>query len=96
MPIIKSAKKKLNQDKKRTKTNQPIKAMAQRAIISFRKNPNLKSLSKVYRLIDHAAKKKIFKKNKAARLKSRLTILLFKTQKQSPKKITEKTKKPKA
>ena len=82
MPIIKSAKKKLKQDKHRTAINKSIRTRAKKAIISFRKNPNPDRLKLVYRLIDRAAKKQVFKKNKAARIKSRLAKFL---QKNKPK-----------
>ena len=45
---------------------------------SFRKSPTKKSLDKVFQTLDKAAKRNIIHKNKAARLKSRLSGLLKK------------------
>lgn len=79
MPITKSAKKKLRQDKKRAKQNFLVKKTVKKEIKEFKKHPDIKILSKIYRLIDHAVKKKIFHKNKGGRLKSSLTKLLSQT-----------------
>lgn len=56
----------------------------------MRKNPTAKALQKVYSQLDRAVKKKLIHKNKASRLKSRLSKLLVK----APK-ITKTTKSPK-
>ncbi len=94
MPVTKSAKKKLAQDKKKTQRNKPVMTRARRAIIDFRKDPTPDRLKVVYRLIDRAAKKNIFKKNKASRLKSRLAKLLQKTKpEQSKRSRSSKRKK---
>lgn len=73
MPIIKSAKKKLKQDKKRESSNKVYISAYKKAIKNLgKKTKNKKDdLKKVYSLIDKAAKKKVIKKQKAARLKSR-------------------------
>lgn len=78
MPIIKSAKKKLRQDRKRARQNLLIKGAVRTAILTFKKKPTLLNLSKVFSELDKAAKKKVFHGNKAARLKSRLSKLLKK------------------
>ncbi len=65
MPLIKSAKKKLRQDKKRTVANATYKKKYK---VAMKKVTG--SLTKVYSAIDKAAKKGIIHKNKAARLKS--------------------------
>ncbi|MBI4990928.1 30S ribosomal protein S20, partial [Candidatus Gottesmanbacteria bacterium] len=44
----------------------------------FKKNPTPSLLSKVFKVLDTAAKKNIFHANKAARLKSNLSKLLGK------------------
>ncbi len=87
MPIIKSAKKKLRQDKIRTKQNLLVKKAVKAAISVFKKKPTPKMMEKVYSLLDNAVKKNIFHKNKSARLKSNLSRLLGK--KPSPQKTQE-------
>lgn len=85
MPVIKSAKKKLKQDKKRTlvraKTEVVLKDAVKKAVAS----PTAKNVSAAESLLDKAAKKHIIHRNKAARVKSRLARLL------SPKKSESKT-----
>ena len=76
MPIIKSAKKKLRQDKKRTKQNQLVKRSVKETVLAFKRKPTPVSLSKLFSELDTSVKKKIFHPNKAARLKSRLSKLL--------------------
>ncbi len=79
MPIIKSAKKKLKQDKKRTAKNLTYKTKYKSAIKAAKKSVIAKGaktaslVSKAVSLIDKAAKKGVMHKNKAARLKSRVT-----------------------
>ena len=83
MPILKSAIKKLKQDKKRTKVNKPYREKYRLAVKAVRANPSLKTLKAVGKAaaLDKAAKKKVIHKNKASRLKSRLTRLLKKQKK---------------
>ena len=73
MPVIKSAKKKLKQDKKRTlvraKTEVVLKDAVKKAVAS----PTAKNVSEASSLLDKAAKKHIIHKNKAANLKRKLT-----------------------
>ena len=78
MPIIKSAKKKLKQDVKRTAVNLRVKNAVKSAIKEFRKKPSEKGLSTVFTAIDQAGKKNVFHKNKSNRLKSRLSTLIKK------------------
>jgi len=74
MPIIKSAKKKLRQDRKRTQVNVQTKQEYKEAIKVAKKDPKKKdTIQKAYSAIDTAVKKKVIHKNKAARLKSQLT-----------------------
>ncbi|MBI2446350.1 MAG: 30S ribosomal protein S20 [Parcubacteria group bacterium] len=80
MPITKSAKKALRQNKKRRARNlkqsrlfkDEIKAL-KKLIAAKDKKSALEILPKVYKAIDKAVKTHILKKNTAARLKSRLT-----------------------
>ena len=81
MPIIKSAKKALraslrkkeNNDLTRAKIKSAVKGVRAAVKTEDKKTPEL--LSKAYRELDLAAKKNVIHKNKASRLKSRLTKL---------------------
>ncbi|MCJ7740120.1 30S ribosomal protein S20 [Candidatus Microgenomates bacterium] len=93
MPITRGARKKLRQDKKRQKQNLLVKKEVKKLINKYRKSPTKALLSQIYSLLDETAKKKIFHRNKVARLKSRLTKLLGKkTLKATPKKTSRKKK----
>ena len=72
MPVIKSAQKKVRKDKKRTTRNRTQVKALNKAIKGGT------NIAKLYSTIDKAAKKKIIHKNKARRLKSRLSRLLGK------------------
>jgi len=85
MPITKSAKKALRQNIRRRKMN--VKKQAElksvikqyKKLISAKQNEEAKKqISQVYKKLDKAAKTDLIKKNKAARLKSRLSNLLKK------------------
>ena len=82
MPIIKSAKKKLRQDIKRTKLNKRYELAYKKAVDAIRKKQkgqkSEKLLKEAYQAIDKAAKKKIIHKNKASRLKAKVARLLNK------------------
>ncbi len=73
MPIIKSAIKKLRQDKKRRMKNLKIINSYKTAVKIARSKPTAKSVSAAISALDKAAKKSVIHKNKAARLKSSLT-----------------------
>jgi small subunit ribosomal protein S20 len=55
-----------------------VRAALRTVIKSFRKSPTKKSLDKAFSALDKAAKRSIIHKNKAARLKSRLSKLVGK------------------
>ena len=76
MPITKSAIKKTRVDAKKQKFNKVVRTKALGAIKSFRKKPEKSKLSSLFSAIDRAAKKKVFHKKKADRLKSRLSKLV--------------------
>ena len=88
MPIIKSAKKKLRQDSKRTKQNKQYELAYKKIIHEVKKHKkdlpagrqekNAELLKKAYKAIDKAAKKSIIHKNKAGRLKAMVARLLQK------------------
>ncbi len=89
MPVTKSAAKALRNQQKKRKYNLKAKKKAKKAIKTFNENPTKKNLDKVYSAVDKAAKRNIFHKNKAARIKRKLAKKL-----PSPKKADD-AKKPK-
>ncbi|MBU1499326.1 30S ribosomal protein S20 [Patescibacteria group bacterium] len=76
MPILKSAIKKLKQDKKRTAVNKVYRENLRQAVKQARKEKTAKAVRLAYSALDKAAKQKVIHKNKAARLKSRLMKLI--------------------
>lgn len=76
MPVIKSAKKKLRQDKKRTERNSAVEETMRFGIKKARKSPSAESVRLATKVIDKAVKNHILHKNKAARVKSALAKLL--------------------
>lgn len=85
MPITKSAKKALRQNKTRRVRNIRKINSYKSAVKDFRKliaagkkDEAKKLLPKVYQALDKAAKSGVIKKNKASRLKSNTTRLLTK------------------
>ena len=85
MPIIKSAKKALRQNKKRRrrnlrKTSQTKNLIKQirKFVLENKKEEAKKLLPQVYKAVDKAAKRGLIKKNNASRKKSRLTRLVNK------------------
>jgi len=75
MPVIKSAKKKLRQDKKRTNLNKKTEDLFKKLIKQAKKSPTEKNIKMAISIADKAAKKDIIHKNKAARIKSTLSKL---------------------
>lgn len=80
MPNIKSAKKKMRQDVKKTSMNKKYSKKLDDVLINIRKtgkgSKNKDLIKKAYSAVDKAAKKNIVHKNKAARLKSRISRLI--------------------
>ena len=76
MPLTKQAIKKVRQDKRKTIYNVRVKKTYKQAVAAFRKNPTSKGISAVFSKLDKAAKTNIIHKNKADRLKSRLSKLI--------------------
>lgn len=102
MPVIKSAKKKLRVDRKRESANKKTEAFINLSVKKAQKKPTQESVQKAFKAIDKGVKKDLFHKNKAARIKSRLSKLLNKkthptaedkAPKSSAKKITKKNAK---
>ena len=78
MPIIKSAKKKLRQDKKRKFFNKKLANILNLSIKKAKKIQSEKNITDAISVVDKSAKNNIIHKNKAARLKSKLSKLLTK------------------
>jgi small subunit ribosomal protein S20 len=78
MPVIKSARKKLKVDRKRESANKKIEALINLVIKKAQRKPTQESIREAFKAIDKGAKKNVFHKNKAARLKSRLSKLVGK------------------
>ena len=76
MPLIKSAKKKLRQDKKRQKRNRSTKDFLKEVLKAARENPTIESIRVAAKTADKAVKKQLIHKNKAARIKSSLAKLI--------------------
>lgn len=100
MPVIKSAKKKLRQDKKRQARNKVQKDFLKKVVKEFKKAPSEKSLQAVYKAADKSVKNQLIHQNKAARLKSTLAKTLNPNKDQTTpsveKKATAKTAPKKA
>lgn len=75
MPIIKSAKKKLKQDRKKSKQNARYTHTLQEIMKKFKKKDKKITLNTAYAAIDRTAKKRIIHPHKAARLKSQIARL---------------------
>ncbi len=73
MPLIRSAIKKLRKDRKRTLVNKAKKEGLKDLIKKARKQKTPASLKAVFSALDKAAKTNLIHKNKASRLKSRLS-----------------------
>lgn len=85
MPITRSAKKALRQNIKRRERNLAKKEAYKKAIKEYKKllaNNKIEEakqkLNLVYKTLDKASKTNVIHKNKASRLKSRLSLLLKK------------------
>lgn len=85
MPVIKSAQKKLRKDRNRTKRNKDFSDLLKTALKKAKKFPTEKNIKGAVVLTDKAVKNNIIHKNKAARVKSRLSKLIKKpSQKTTP------------
>jgi len=95
MPVTKSAQKKLRKDRKRTKENKKLKNNFKSALKKALKTPTQKTVIQAIKLADKAAKKNIIHKNKASRIKSKLSKLIkpIKSRAAAAKKTPRKAKK---
>jgi len=78
MPVTKQAEKKLRHDKIRSLYTAKKRELLRDKIKQFRKKPSQKSLPAVFQNLDKAVKTNLIHRNKADRLKSRLSKLLLK------------------
>ncbi len=90
MPVGKSAKKKLRQDKKRQIKNKGVLTTLKKLVKKAQKGKAEKDVLNAIKIADKAAGKNIIHKNKAARIKSKLQKLIKKTEKPSPVKKSPK------
>jgi small subunit ribosomal protein S20 len=73
MPLLKHARKKLRQDKKRTLANKKVKTTYKSMLKEAKENPTAESISAAVSSVDKAVKNHIIHANKAARIKSSLS-----------------------
>lgn len=89
MPITKTAKRALRSSKRKEKVNKAFTARLEIAIREAKNKKSKEAVKKAISLTDRAVKKNLIHKNKAARIKSRLSSLT----KKSPKKSKPSKKK---
>lgn len=75
MPVIKSAKKKLRQDRKRERENDALRTLVKKSIKKTEKSYSDSTVRLAVSIVDKAAKRGIFHKNRAARMKAQLARL---------------------
>lgn len=75
MPLIRSAKKKMRKDIKRTAHNREIETALKGLIKQTRQKPSSELLTKTFSALDKAVKINLIHANKASRLKSRISKL---------------------
>ena len=78
MPITLQAAKKLRRDRRRTVQTKKIRETIRTVVKSMRAKPSAKALHNTFQILDKASKLRVIHRNKAARLKSRLSKLLLK------------------
>lgn len=76
MPLIRSAKKKMRKDIKRTAHNREIETALKGLIKQTRQKPSSELLTKTFSALDKAVKINLIHANKASRLKSRISKLV--------------------
>ncbi len=94
MPVTKTAKRALRSSARKQVVNKKILTSLEIAVRQAKKNKKAENIKKAISLADRAAKKKFIHKNKAGRIKSRLSKLLGKQTKKNPK--TQKPTKKRA
>ena len=96
MPVLKHAKKKLRQDKKRTLANKKKRSTYKELIKKAKASPSKDAVSSAFKAIDKAAKANLMHENKAGRLKSSLSKVLNGNTKTTPATSSTKKAAPKA
>ncbi|OIP57136.1 MAG: 30S ribosomal protein S20 [Candidatus Levybacteria bacterium CG_4_10_14_0_2_um_filter_36_16] len=86
MPVIKSAIKKQRKDKKRTVHNSKLRKTLEEKLKKVKKSSTPTSVAATISLIDKAVKKNLIHKNKASRLKAKLTKMAKPVKKLTTKK----------
>lgn len=76
MPLTAQALKKMRHDETVEVRNHLVRENVRLAAKTVRKAPTMEALQKAFQVLDKAAKRHIIHKNKAARLKSRLSHAL--------------------
>jgi small subunit ribosomal protein S20 len=76
MPILKNALKKMRSDATKTAFNQGQRTELKTVLAKAKKHADSTHLSEAFSTLDKAAKKNLIHKNKAARIKSRLSKLV--------------------
>jgi small subunit ribosomal protein S20 len=76
MPVTAQAEKKLRRDRKQQRINADHRTDLRDGVKTMRKTPTKKQLQSVFTLLDKSVKLHVIHKNKANRLKSRLSKLL--------------------
>ena len=76
MPITKSAQKALRQTKRRTTRNKAWKQKLKEAVKKAEAQKTKETISYAFKIADKSAKVGIIHKNKAARIKSKISKLL--------------------
>jgi len=85
MPVTKQAIKKVRADRRKTIYNLRRKKALKKIILEFKKKPTSELLRAAFKATDLTAKTNVIHKNKAARIKSRLSKLVIGKAKTSPK-----------
>jgi small subunit ribosomal protein S20 len=79
MPVLKNAIKALRRDRRRTEINQVIRSQVRTILQKVQKQPVAETVTTAFSVIDRAAKKGVLHKNKASRLKSKISKTLSAT-----------------
>lgn len=86
MPVTKTARRALKTSSRKTSINKIITSRVETAMRIAKKTGKKTDLSNAYKELDRASKKKLIHKNKASRLKSRITKFINKKASKSSKK----------
>ena len=93
MPVTKQAIKKVRQDARKAVFNMQRKKAYKKTVKDFLKHPTEAGLKSVFSAVDRAAKTNVIHKNKASRIKSRLSKKLKPSSKTISKSVKKKSKK---